>query len=277
MSDAVRVSVIVIGDEILGGFVQDTNSGWLARRLQQLGHPLDRVTTVPDSLEAVDEALTTELARPRPRLVLTSGGIGSTPDDLTFEAVARHLGQPLRLEDTINERITAALSWTEQQGMSVTADHERSMRKMAMIPEASYLLAGTPGFVPGVAVDVDGGCRTPDGATIVVLPGVPELLQRIFTDAVEPELLAGLGRPQHVVELRHPYPESTLTPVLDRIVEQYPDVHLGSYPGAECTIRLKGERSRVEAAAVLVDDYLAELSSDPAARRLSEAWQARWR
>lgn len=277
MSTGVRVSIIVIGDEILGGFVQDTNSGWLAQQLQALGHPLDRIATVPDSFEAIDEALGLELGRGRPRLILTSGGIGSTPDDVTFEAVARHLGLTLQLEPTINERISAALSWTSDQGMTVTDDHERSMRKMARVPDTAYLLPGAPGFVPGVAIDVDGGCGADAGATIVIMPGVPGQLRRIFTDGVEPHLLAGRGRPQHVAEVRHPYPESTLNPVLDRLVVEYPDVHLGSYPGTECVVRLKGDKDRVESAMALVVEYLDEFAKDPAAERLSQAWRAAWR
>ncbi len=276
MPARLRVSIIVIGDEILGGFVQDTNSWWLAQRLQALGFPLDRVVTVPDSFDAIDEALATELARARPRLVLTSGGIGSTPDDVTFEAIARHLGGGLRLEPSIDERISAALAWTASQGMDVTDSHERSMRKMAMVPDTAYLLPGAPGLVPGVAVDVDGGCGSDDGATVIVMPGVPGQLRRIFSDGIEPHVLAGRGTPQHVAELRHPYPESTLNPVFDRLVEEYPDVHLGSYPGTECIVRLKGDKDRVEAAMELVVAYLDELARDPAAARLSAAWQARW-
>lgn len=277
MSAGLRVSIIVIGDEILGGFVQDTNSSWMAQRLQVLGFPLDRVVTVPDEFEAIDEALATELGRRRPRLLLTSGGIGSTPDDVTFEAVARHLGMDLRLEPTINERISAALAWTEEQGMEVTESHVRSMRKMAMVPESAYLLPGGTGFLPGIAVDVDGGCGAGDGATVIVMPGVPGQLRRIFTDGVEAHVLADRGHPQHVAEVRHPYPESTLNPVLDRLVVEYPDVHLGSYPGTECIVRLKGDRKRVEAAMALVAEYLETLARDPAATRLSQAWQTRWK
>lgn len=277
MSAGLRVSIIVIGDEILGGFVQDTNSSFMAQRLQALGFPLDRVVTVPDEFDAIDEALGAELARPRPRLLLTSGGIGSTPDDITFEAVARHLGVDLRLEPTINGRISAALDWTVEQGVEVTDGHVRSMRKMAMVPEGAYLLPGAPGLVPGVAVDVDGGCGVDDGATVIVMPGVPRQLRGIFTEGVEQHILAGRGRPQHVAEVRHPYPESTLNPVLDRLVVEYPDVHLGSYPGTECIVRLKGDRERVEAAMALVAEYLETLAADPASTRLSEAWQTRWK
>lgn len=276
MPDGIRVSIVVIGDEILGGFVADTNSGWLASRLQTLGFPLDRVSTVPDSFEAISEALETELGRARPRLILTSGGIGSTPDDLTFEAVARHLGTGLRIEPLIDERITAALAWTASQGVDVTPEHERSMRKMSLVPQTARVLLGSAGLLPGVAVDVDGGCGVDSGATIVVMPGVPTELRRIFDEGVVAQILLDKGVPQHVEELAHPYPESILNPVLDRLVVEFPDVHLGSYPGRECTVRVKGPRDRVQAAMELVRGYLDELAKDPGAAKLSAAWQARW-
>jgi molybdenum cofactor synthesis domain-containing protein len=138
----VAASVVVIGDEILGGFVQDTNSHWLAGRLQALGVPLERVQTVPDTVAAIVEALSAELARPRPRLVLTSGGIGSTPDDLTMEGVAATLGRPTVVDADIDGRISRALEWTAAQGLDVTEDHERGMRRMARVPEGAYLLPG---------------------------------------------------------------------------------------------------------------------------------------
>ncbi|HWH33051.1 MAG TPA: molybdopterin-binding protein [Egibacteraceae bacterium] len=276
MVERLRVSVVVIGDEILGGFVQDTNSHWLAVRLHELGVPLERVSTVPDQLDAIREALLTELGRARPRLVLTCGGIGSTPDDLTMEAVARSLGLGLERQPDIDDRITVALEWTARQGVDVTAEHERSMRKMAMVPEGAYLLSGAQGVAPGVALDVDGGCKAAGGATIVILPGVPAELKRIMEHGIQPLLLEGRGEPLHVAELRHPYPESTLNPVLERIVAEYPDVHLGSYPGQECIIRLKGAPERVEAAMALVRAHVEALAADAGAQRLREAWQERW-
>jgi len=271
-----RASVVVIGDEILGGFVQDTNSGWIAQRLAALGIPLDRVVTVPDTFEAVAEALEAELARVRPRVVVTSGGIGSTPDDITLEAVARHLGDELVVEPAIDARITQALEWTARQGMTVSEGHERSMRRMARVPARAHLLPGAGGVAPGVAVDVDGGLQATGGATIVVLPGVPGELRRIMAEGVEPGLLAGRGRPLTVVEITHGYPESALNPVLDRVVEEYPDVHLGSYPGAVCVVRLKGAAERVEGAAELVRAFVAELDGDEGAVRLREGWRRRW-
>jgi nicotinamide-nucleotide amidase len=271
-----RASVIVVGDEILGGFVQDTNSGWIAGRLRIAGVPLDRVVTVPDEAAAIDEALQTELRRDRPRVVLTSGGIGSTPDDLTLEAVAVSLGTVLRTEPSIDARITHALERSAAQGAVVTAEHERAIRKMAQVPREAYLLPGATGVAPGVAIDLDGGAGADDGATIVILPGVPGELRRIVTQGVEPALLAGRGRPQHIVEITHDYPESALSPALEWLVVAFPDVQIGSYPGTHCLVRLRGARERVELAAEAVRGAVAELGGDAGAADLRARWQRQW-
>ncbi|CAN5213444.1 nicotinamide mononucleotide deamidase-related protein [soil metagenome] len=274
MSEA-SASIVIIGDEILGGFVQDTNSHWLAGRLQSLGIPLDRVQTVPDTLDAIHEGLSMELARSRPRLILTSGGIGSTPDDLTMQGVAQTLGLDLEVNGDIDGRITAALEWTSAQGATVTPAHERAMRRMAEVPSGAYLLLGAMGVAPGVAVNVDGGIGA-GGITVVILPGIPSEMKRIFDSGIVPDLLDGIGSPQHVVEMTHPYPESTLNPLFDRLVSDFPDVHLGSYPGMPCIVRLKGVRERVEQAAETVQYYLQEIEADPGSVRLREAWASRW-
>jgi molybdenum cofactor synthesis domain-containing protein len=271
-----RSSIVVIGDEILGGFVTDTNSGWLAGRLWKHGVPLDRIVTVPDDVSAIGEALRGELDRDRPRLVLTSGGIGTTPDDRTYEAVAAGLGIRVEIEPEIDSRITRLLERTVAEGAPVTGAHARSIRKMALVPEGAYLLSGAWSIAPGVALDVDGGVDSPGGATIVILPGIPSELKRIVAGAVEPELLAGRGAPRHVRELAHGYPESALNPVLDRLVGEFPDVHVGSYPGRECVIRLAGARERVDVAAGEVAAYLAELDAAPGAANLRRSWQSRW-
>lgn len=271
-----RASIVIIGDEILGGFVRDTNSGWLAERLHALGVPLDRVVTVPDQTAAIDEALATELRRVRPRIVLTSGGVGSTPDDLTLAAVAASLGLKLAVDPEIDVLVTRALRWTEAQGGRVTPEHERAMRKMSKIPEGARVLASKGGFAPGIAVDIDGGCHDDVGVTIAVLPGVPSELMRIMRQGIEPTLLAGRGAPMHVVEICHSYPESTLTPLLDRLVAEFPDVHLGSYPNRECTVRLKGSPERVDQAAALIREFLGGLDRTPGSSRLRAAWQSHW-
>lgn len=280
MTARLRVSILVIGDEILGGFVTDTNSGWIAGRLQAVGVPLDRIVTVPDDPQAIGEALRMELGRARPRVVLTSGGLGSTPDDVTLEAVATTLGLDLETNAEIDEQITATVQRTLAAGVAISPEHEQSMRKMSRVPAGAYVLPSAadaaPALTPGLAVDVDGGSDVLGGATIVVLPGIPSLLRRITMESVEPALLVGRGQVEHVRERSHGYPESALNPVLDRLTAEFPDVHVGSYPGQECTVRLKGAKDRVEEADTVLAAYLAQLAADPASERLRDLWQSRW-
>jgi molybdenum cofactor synthesis domain-containing protein len=269
-----EASIVVIGDEILGGYVTDANSPWLADRLRANGVPLTRVHVVPDEFEAIDEALQAELARSRPRVVFTTGGIGSTPDDITYEAVAASLDRGLVEDPVIAERIDQALRWTQAQGVDVDEAFEWHLKRMARVPAGTRLLLDGSGWTPGLAVDVDGGSDG-DGATIVILPGVPHLLRAIIADVVEPNLLVGRNVPPTVVEVEHGFPESALNLTFVELMDRYPDVKLGSYPGDPMLIRLSGDADEVAGAERLVRGALDDLLASPAGARLQQAWTRR--
>jgi molybdenum cofactor synthesis domain-containing protein len=269
-----EASVVVIGDEILGGYVTDANSPWLAQRLQRHGVPLTRVHVVPDEFAAIDEALQAELARSRPRLVLTTGGVGSTPDDITYEAVAASLGRGLVEDPTISGRIDGALTWTREQGLEVTEEFAWHLKRMARVPEGSRLLTHESGWAPGVAMDVDGGLED-DGLTIVVLPGVPTQLRVIVEQTIEPMLLAGRNDVPTVVEIEHGLPESALNITFAELLRRHPEVKLGSYPGDPMLVRLTGLDDEVGAAEDLVREAIDDIESSPAGERLRAAWARR--
>jgi nicotinamide-nucleotide amidase len=267
--------MVVVGDEILGGYVTDTNSPWLADRLRAHGVPLTRVSVVPDGMTDIAEALHAELARSRPRLIVTSGGIGSTPDDLTYDAVAAALERPLVEDPLIASRIDGALGWTASQGVEVDDAFAWHLKRMARVPEGSRLLAPEAGWVPGVAVDIDGGSDAEDGATIVVLPGVPSEFRALLERAVEPLLLAGRREPPAVTEIEHTLPESALNLTFVALLERFPDVKLGSYPGSPMLVRLSGTPAQVEAAERFVRGELASFLATPGGANLAAAWSAR--
>lgn len=267
-------SMLVIGDEILGGFVDDTNSAMLARVLQANGAPLERIHTVPDAAAAIDEALQAELARERPRLIVTSGGIGSTPDDITFEAVAASLGLDLVEHPVITARVEAALSWQGQQGLDVTDEFRWHMLRMARVPVGSDLMS-EHGWVPGIRLDVDGGLDA-GGVTIVILPGIPVEFTRIVTELVVPDLVEGRNPTPHVVEVEHGLPESALNLTFAALSERFPAVKLGSYPGTPMLVRLSGTPDDVRAAEAFMRDELAALLATDGGARLAAAWTARF-
>jgi molybdenum cofactor synthesis domain-containing protein len=269
-----EASMVVIGDEILGGYVTDTNSPWLTERLRHHGVPLTRIQVVPDEHAAIDEALQAELARCRPRLIVTSGGIGSTPDDLTYEAVASSLGRDLVEDPVITSRIEGAITWSREQGLDVTEAFIWHLMRMARIPRDSRLLRSEGAWVPGVAVEVDGGCGA-GGVTICILPGVPSEFRAIVEQAIEPSLLAGRNDPPTVVEITHGFPESALNLTFVDILDAHPDVKLGSYPGRPMLVRLSGPSDAVQRAAATVRAAIETLQASPAGARLASAWTDR--
>ncbi|HEX9766610.1 MAG TPA: molybdopterin-binding protein [Nitriliruptorales bacterium] len=271
-----RASILLIGDELLGGFVQDANSTWLSVRLNELGVPLDRIHVVPDEADAIDEALQLELARERPRVIFTSGGIGSTPDDITYESVAASLGQELVEEPQLAEQIRKAVDWNAAHDIDVTGEYQWHMLRMARIPAGSELLVRDGGWVPGIRVDVDGGSPG-GGVTIVILPGVPSEFRRIIEATVVDDLLAGVNPPLAVAEVEHGFPESVLNLCFVDVIERYPDVKLGSYPGSPMIVRLVGPAESVAGARADVEAYVADMMSRPATKRLAESWTERFR
>jgi molybdenum cofactor synthesis domain-containing protein len=267
-------SMLVIGDEILGGFVTDTNSPWLADRLRLHGVPFERIHVIADDAAAIAEALALELARARPRVIVTSGGIGSTPDDITFEAVAEALGRPLVLDPTLEAAMDGIAVRTRDAGFATSEGFLHHLMRMARIPDGSRLMPRDGGWTPAVCVDVDGGADAEDGrgASIVILPGVPSEFRALLTDAVEPRLLAGRNVAPKVVELTHGLPESLLNLTFVELGERWPAVKLGSYPGRPMIVRLTGPDGVVDEAATFVRTALDTLEADPASARLPARW-----
>ena len=267
--------MVVIGDEILGGHVADANSGWLAARLAAHGVPLSRVHVVPDAFDAIDEALVAELARSRPRLIVTSGGIGSTPDDITYEAVAATLGRGLVENPVIGAKLDGSLTRTREQGIEVSAAFADHFHRMARIPAGGRLLRHGSSWVPGVAVEVDGGSDVAGGATIAILPGVPAEFRSIVAQALEPDLLRDRNPMPTTVEIEHPFPESMLNELFALVIERHPEVRLGSYPGERMLVRLHGPDDAVQAAATLVRTGIDDLHRSPGGARLAASWAER--
>lgn len=267
-------SMIVIGDELLGGYVADQNSPWFATTLREHGVPLDRIQMVGDDPAEIDDALTRELARPRPRLIVTSGGIGSTPDDITYEAVAASLHRALHRDEQMARKVAEALQWSRDKGLEVDAQYEAHMMRMAEIPVGSRLKFRENGWLPAVLVDVDGGCEH-GGATIAILPGVPREFQAIVTETIGPELLANVNPLPTVIEIEHRLPESALNAVFTRMMAAYPDVKLGSYPGYPMMVRLTGFGEHVALAAGMINDELDAIMASDAGAKIEAAWQRR--
>lgn len=243
-------SVIAIGDELLAGFTLDTNTNWLAERLRLLGYPLKRASTVRDRPAEVVEALARDLGDPDITDVLTSGGLGPTPDDRTFEAVASFLGRELVVYEPVLERIARRVRRMHEAGLLDSPEVSEGNRRMAMLPaRPDHVFRNRKGMAPA-PLYVVGEKR------LFVLPGVPLELKGIFTEELAPEFLTGQTAAV-VRELRFQFAtEARFYPVMRELEGSFPDVSVGSYPNfetKELVIRVSGEaESRVEAALAAV-------------------------
>jgi nicotinamide-nucleotide amidase len=184
-----RAGIVVTGTEVLQGRVRDANGPWLAERLTGLG--VDHATTVVvgDRPEDMRAALAW-FASQGMELVVTSGGLGPTADDLTIEVVAAFQGRGLVLDEGLEGRIAAKLEPLLQRfpNLDVAAWREGT-RKQAHVPEGTTVLEPV-GTAPGVVAAPASG----EGPTIVVLPGPPSELQAMWPAALEaPELRAAIA------------------------------------------------------------------------------------
>lgn len=219
---AAGVEIIVVGNEILQGDVLDTNSHWLCRELTALGAVVRRVTQVRDDRLAIIEVLHSALRRGN-RLVILTGGLGPTADDLTLEAVAQALGVPLRVHPQ-------ALAWVAEmyrrlaaEGRVLSAEMTPQRTKMARFPAGCEPLYNAVGAAPGAL------CRLA-GQVIVCLPGVPAELKAIYQGALLPFLQEALGRGAFVewVALAACNDESLLAPILEDATQMHPGVYIKS-------------------------------------------------
>ncbi|MGH2455764.1 MAG: competence/damage-inducible protein A, partial [Candidatus Limnocylindria bacterium] len=180
---APRAVLLSIGSELLAGETVDTNAAFLGRELARLGVELVEVRQLPDDLAAIAHAVE-EVAVHRADLVLATGGLGPTHDDLTREALAQALGEPLAMDPALE----AALR--ERFG-AYGRMPESNLRQAMRVPSAE-ILANPIGSAPGWWVDRG-------GAVLALMPGVPSEMRQMWTDEVVPRLRRRFAlRPVHV-------------------------------------------------------------------------------
>jgi nicotinamide-nucleotide amidase len=233
---SVRAGIVVTGTEVLNGRIPDRNGPWLSERLAELGVEVVHILVVgdrPDDLEAALRFMDVEGMD----LIVTSGGLGPTADDLTAEVVARFSGRELRLDQGMEERIAGVLRSFARR---IRFDPDALMaanRKQAMVPEGAIAIDPV-GTAPGLVV--------PAGRVVViVLPGPPRELQpmweaAIATEPVEEVLRAATPFQGYTLRL-FGIPESEIAKSLREIEEGGVDLS-----GLEITTCLRGGEIEVD-------------------------------
>jgi nicotinamide-nucleotide amidase len=170
-----RAGIVVTGTEVLTGRIQDRNGPWLSDRLLELGVELAHITICGDRPQDI-EAQLRFMADQGVDLILTSGGLGPTADDMTVEVVARFCKREVVLDEELEEKIAGILKPLMARFSHWDFDAVRSAnRKQALVPEGSFVIDPV-GTAPGVVV--------PGSPTVVVLPGPPRELQPMWRTAV---------------------------------------------------------------------------------------------
>ena len=245
----VEAAVVAVGEELLSGETTDTNGPWLGRKLAALGAPVVRRWIVGDDAEAIQTALSAALDVAD--LIIVTGGLGPTRDDLTRPAVADFLGLELRSDhqivDDLRERFRA-------RGIP---DLPRSNLSQADVPRGAQVLANKLGSAPGLLMEHK-------GRSVALLPGVPREMRWIFEDVLadvirdrfQDRLVPLLHRTLHTTGIA----ESVLGERVDEVRGGLPEeVDLAFLPGLRgVSIRIS-IRSRADVAAKLLDEAQAVL------------------
>jgi competence/damage-inducible protein CinA-like protein len=174
-----RAGIVVTGTEVLSGIIPDGNGPWLSERLRELGVDVHSITVVGDRREDMQRTLRF-LAGEGVELVVTSGGLGPTADDLTAEVVADVQGRELVLDEALERRIAEIIRPMLARWPGLDADALlEANRKQALVPRGATVLEPV-GTAPGLVVPPAHGA----GPTVVVLPGPPRELQTMWPAAV---------------------------------------------------------------------------------------------
>lgn len=222
MSEQRRAEIIAIGNELLLGDVLDTNTNWLCKRITGVGGQVTRAALIRDEIEAIAAEIRAALKR-SPDLVITTGGLGPTGDDITLQAVAEATGRPLELHPEALALVKATYEYLTDKGYLEDATLTDARKKMAYLPRDATALGNPVGAAPASVLHMG-------GTILVSLPGVPEELKGIYEETLQPILKTIFADSYYeeraVIALCGD--ESSLAPILARVVEKHPEVYIKS-------------------------------------------------
>ncbi len=198
---AVLAEIITIGDEILFGQIVDTNSAWMGTELTNIGVRVKQITSISDNPDHIVQAL--DDAKTRADIILITGGLGPTKDDLTKHVLTAYFHTTLKLHEPSLADVTAIFS---SRGREVSELN----RQQAFLPESCVPIRNVLGTAPGMWFEQQ-------GKVFVSMPGVPYEMKRMMTDIVLPRLRETFDTPCiiHKVVQTVGMPESTLAERLD--------------------------------------------------------------
>ncbi len=244
-SESVTAAVLVIGDEILSGRTQDTNTNYIAKFLGALGIDLREARVVPDVEEEIVAAL--NALRARFTYVFTTGGIGPTHDDITADAVARAFGVGIDYHPEALAMLAARFA--------NPADFNEMRKRMARIPFTAALVKNSASVAPGFHI-----------GNVFVMAGVPMIMRAMLED-IAPTLKRGAIVHSATVQAR--IAEGRIAAGLAAIQRDFPELAIGSYPfyredgfGVQLVARGR-DAAKVETAAGAIEMLVRAEGAEP--------------
>jgi molybdenum cofactor synthesis domain-containing protein len=211
----VAIELFSIGTELVLGQIQDTNAHWIAQQILQIGGELRRVTMLRDNRDEMSEALDSAIER-ETLLILTTGGLGPTPDDMTVEVVASLIGT----KSVVNEETIA--EYRKRREMSENDVLNEALTKMATVPETAVVLQNPAGWAPCISV-------AHKSSTIMMMPGPPREMKAVFETHIQP-LIAERYRSEVITARVYVSMfEAEVSPLMQKVMERHPDVYLKAY------------------------------------------------
>ena len=201
----VNAAILIIGNEILSGRTQDTNTSTLATWLNSIGVKVNEVRVVPDDEKIIIDTL--NLLRKSYNYVFTTGGIGPTHDDITAESVSKTFNRKYQIHKEAFKLLEAYYK---------PGEFNKGRQKMVWMPEGAELILNPTSGAPGFNVD-----------NVFCLPGVPSILKSML-GGLKNKIVGGEPILSHTISLRTV--ESEIANSLTKIQEKNKDVEIGSYP-----------------------------------------------
>jgi molybdenum cofactor synthesis domain-containing protein len=210
-----RVEIFSIGTELVMGRIQDTNALWMAQELVDLGALMRRITVLPDDIDTILEALQGAIQR-QTDVVLTSGGLGPTPDDLTVQALSTLLG----VSSVVHEPTLDA--YVQRRNLSGRGELTPALLRMATVPSGAQVYQNPAGWAPCVSI-------AKATTTLFALPGPPPEMQAVFTMHIVPFFAQTYPARAAALRVAVDMYESELAPLFAQVRERYPSTYLKGY------------------------------------------------
>jgi nicotinamide-nucleotide amidase len=209
------VEIFSIGKELLIGQIQDSNSFWLSQQITKLGGTMQRISILDDHQPSIVKALGDAVERGA-KTIITTGGLGPTPDDLTVASVAQLLGVGTHIDDAVVQ------DHLHRRGITIE-EHTENLKRMATIPDGATAYPSPAGWAPLVRAEVN-------GCTMFSMPGPPREMEAVFARYLEEYFSEGAGAHRSLTQRVYvDMWESEVAPFLQQIMQEIPGAYCKGY------------------------------------------------